>query len=318
MCQLCRHEQGGGERGSHRPSVLTSAGRCLARTFPSHHLAHIALLSREVVEADAGAVLLRADETADAIVRRDRWCAPCRAGRPGRVHVRSGEPSARSPSSTMAGRCGLEARVVRRSRLLRLTSRALADLLHVSYGFRGVAPARDGHARSLAPRARRRATPLRTSVPACPADRPYRRTTGPVPMSRRILSPATLLAASFPLRGVELKTPPISIPAARVERLARQRLKRSRPRLPIPGDRTEHVLLAFNDSTGLRGEVGRGAEGRRGFNNQPRYRGGRVRACRKLFLVDRDTSFLRRRPSHDPAERVRRSPRGSRANRRSM
>ena len=33
---------------------------------PSHHLAHIALLSREV-EADAGAVLLRADEAADAM-----------------------------------------------------------------------------------------------------------------------------------------------------------------------------------------------------------------------------------------------------------
>jgi len=95
---------------------------------PSHHLAHIALLSREV-EADAGAVLLRADETADAMyVVIDGELRVERAGR-APFFVRSGEAIG-ALAILDDGPVGLEARVVRGSRLLRLTSRALGDLLH--------------------------------------------------------------------------------------------------------------------------------------------------------------------------------------------
>ena len=94
----------------------------------SHHLAHIALLSREV-EADAGAVLLRADETADAMyVVIEGELRVERAGR-APFSVRSGEAIGALAILDDAP-VGLEARVVRRSRLLRLTSRALGDLLH--------------------------------------------------------------------------------------------------------------------------------------------------------------------------------------------
>jgi CRP-like cAMP-binding protein len=95
---------------------------------PSHHLAHIALLSQEV-EADAGAVLLRAGETADAMyVVIDGELRVERAGRAA-FFVRSGEAIGALAILDDAP-VGLEARVVRRSRLLRLTSRALGDLLH--------------------------------------------------------------------------------------------------------------------------------------------------------------------------------------------
>jgi CRP-like cAMP-binding protein/ATP/ADP translocase len=95
---------------------------------PSHHLARIALLSREL-EADAGAVLLRADEKADAVyividgeLSVERPGAPATAVRPGEaigaLAVLDDAP------------VGVEVRAVRTSRLLCLTRRALHDLLH--------------------------------------------------------------------------------------------------------------------------------------------------------------------------------------------
>jgi CRP-like cAMP-binding protein len=95
---------------------------------PSHHLARIALLAREV-EADAGAVLLRADEAADAVyIVINGELRVERAGR-GAFSVRAGE-AVGALAVLDDGTVGLEARVVRRSRLLRLTRRALGDLLH--------------------------------------------------------------------------------------------------------------------------------------------------------------------------------------------
>ena len=94
---------------------------------PSHHLARIALLTREV-EADEGAVLLHADEPADAM-----------------YVVIDGELRASfkgSSTSIAAGEAvgalallddkpfALEVRAAKISRLLRLTKRDLDDLLH--------------------------------------------------------------------------------------------------------------------------------------------------------------------------------------------
>ena len=95
---------------------------------PSHHLARIALLAKEV-EADAGALLLRGTERADAMYvvidgeLRGEW--PGRATRP----VGSGEAVGALAILDDAP-IGLDVRVVRKSRLLRLTRRDLRDLLH--------------------------------------------------------------------------------------------------------------------------------------------------------------------------------------------
>src|SRR5690349_25158690 len=95
---------------------------------PSHHLARIAVLAREV-EADAGALLLRGTERADAMYvvidgeLRGEW--PGRATRP----VGSGAAVGALAILDDAP-IGLDVRVVRKSRLLRLTRRDLRDLLH--------------------------------------------------------------------------------------------------------------------------------------------------------------------------------------------
>ena len=95
---------------------------------PSHHLARIALLAKEV-EADAGAMLLRGTEKADAMYvvidgeLRGEW--PGRATRP----VGPGEAVGALAILDDAP-IGLDVRVVRKSRLLRLTRRDLRDLLH--------------------------------------------------------------------------------------------------------------------------------------------------------------------------------------------
>jgi len=95
---------------------------------PSHHLARIALLAKEV-EADAGALLLRGTEKADAMyVVID---GELRGERPGRSTRSVGSGEAVGALAILDDApIGLDVRVVRKSRLLRLTRRDLRDLLH--------------------------------------------------------------------------------------------------------------------------------------------------------------------------------------------
>jgi len=95
---------------------------------PSHHLARIALLAKEV-EADAGALLLRGTEKADAMyIVID---GELRGERPGRSTRSVGSGEAVGALAVLDDTpIGLDVRVVKRSRLLRLTRRDLRDLLH--------------------------------------------------------------------------------------------------------------------------------------------------------------------------------------------
>jgi len=108
-------------------------------------------------------------------------------------------------------------------------------------------------------------------------------------MSRRILVTCALLAASFPLRGVASQDATISIPAARVETLLRDSALKpvAAQGSRFQGDRTEHVLLAFNDSTAFEVKWAVAPKGGEAFNNQPRYEAAAYE-LQKLFLVDRD------------------------------
>ena len=95
--------------------------------MPSHHLARIALLAREV-EAQAGAVLLHAADVADAMyvvvegelrAEHDDMSRPIEEGEGvGALALLDDEP------------IGVDVRAVRPTRLLRLTRHDLADLLH--------------------------------------------------------------------------------------------------------------------------------------------------------------------------------------------
>ena len=94
---------------------------------PSHHVARIALLAKEV-EADAGALLLRGTEKADAMyVVID---GELRGERPGRSTRSVGAGEAVGALAILDDApIGLDVRVVRKSRLLRLTRRDFRDLL---------------------------------------------------------------------------------------------------------------------------------------------------------------------------------------------
>ena len=94
---------------------------------PSHHLARIALLAKEV-EADGGAVLLRGTEKADAMyVVIDGELG---AERPGRFSRSVGPGEAVGALAILDDSpVGVDVRAVRKSRLLRLTRRDLRDLL---------------------------------------------------------------------------------------------------------------------------------------------------------------------------------------------
>jgi CRP-like cAMP-binding protein len=94
---------------------------------PSHHLARIALLVKEV-EADGGALLLQGSEKADALyVVID---GELRAERPGRLPRSVGPGEAVGALAVLDDApIGVDVRAARRSRLLRLTRRDLRDLL---------------------------------------------------------------------------------------------------------------------------------------------------------------------------------------------
>lgn len=94
---------------------------------PSHHLARIALLAKEV-EADAGATLLHASEKADAMYVVIE--GELRAERSGRFSRSLGPGEGVGALAILdEAPVGLEVQVARKSRLLRITRRDLRDLL---------------------------------------------------------------------------------------------------------------------------------------------------------------------------------------------
>jgi hypothetical protein len=79
------------------------------------------------------------------------------------------------------------------------------------------------------------------------------------------------------------------MPAPRVETLLRDSAFRpvAAQGSRFKGDRTEHVLLAFNDSTAIEVKWAVAPRGGEAFNNQPRYEAAAYE-LQKLFLDERD------------------------------
>ena len=108
-------------------------------------------------------------------------------------------------------------------------------------------------------------------------------------MRRHILITRVLVAAAFPARWVAPQDATISMPAARVEALLRDSAFKpvASEGSRFKGDRTEHVLLSFNDSTGFEVKWAVAPKGGEAFNNQPRYEAAAY-VLQKLFLLERD------------------------------
>ena len=108
-------------------------------------------------------------------------------------------------------------------------------------------------------------------------------------MRHHILITRVLVAAAFPARWVAPQDATISMPAARVEALLRDSAFKpvASEGSRFKGDRTEHVLLSFNDSTGFEVKWAVAPKGGEAFNNQPRYEAAAY-VLQKLFLAERD------------------------------
>jgi len=98
-----------------------------------------------------------------------------------------------------------------------------------------------------------------------------------------------LVVAALSVRVSVAQDANISMSALRVEALLREG-----PLKPVAsqgsrfkGDRTEHVLLSFDDSTAIEVKWAVSAPGGEAFNNQPRYEAAAY-ALQKLFLNERD------------------------------
>jgi len=111
-------------------------------------------------------------------------------------------------------------------------------------------------------------------------------------MSHRILfshAVAAAVAAAMPIRILACQDANITMPAARVEALLRDSTFKpvAAQGSRFKGDRTEHVLLAFNDSTAVEVKWAVAPRGGEAFNNQPRYEAAAYE-LQKLFLDERD------------------------------
>ena len=106
---------------------------------------------------------------------------------------------------------------------------------------------------------------------------------------RSILITCVLVAAALPARWAAPQDATISMPAARVEALLRDSVLKpvASEGSRFKGDRTEHVLLAFNDSTAFEVKWAVAPRGGKAFNNEPRYEAAAYE-LQKLFLLERD------------------------------
>ena len=108
-------------------------------------------------------------------------------------------------------------------------------------------------------------------------------------MRRYTLVAHAIVAAALPLRILASQDANITMAAPRVETLLRDSTLRpvASQGSRFKGDRTEHVLLAFNDSTAIEVKWAVAPRGGEAFNNQPRYEAAAYE-LQKLFLDERD------------------------------
>jgi len=99
----------------------------------------------------------------------------------------------------------------------------------------------------------------------------------------------TLAAAGLPIHVLVSQDGNIGMPAARVEAYLRDSALKpiASQGSRFKGDRTEHVLLAFNDTTAIEVKWAIAPAGGEAFNNQPRYEAAAYE-LQKLFLGERD------------------------------
>jgi hypothetical protein len=104
-----------------------------------------------------------------------------------------------------------------------------------------------------------------------------------------LLITCTLAAAGLPIHVLVSQDGNIGMPAARVEAYLRDSALKpvASQGSRFKGDRTEHVLLAFNDTTALEVKWASAPAGGAAFNNQPRYEAAAYE-LQKLFLAERD------------------------------
>ena len=108
-------------------------------------------------------------------------------------------------------------------------------------------------------------------------------------MRHPLLITCTLAAAGLPIRVLVSQDGNIGMPAARVEAYLRDSALKpvASQGSRFKGDRTEHVLLAFNDTTAIEVKWAIAPAGGEAFNNQPRYEAAAYE-LQKLFLGERD------------------------------
>ena len=104
-----------------------------------------------------------------------------------------------------------------------------------------------------------------------------------------LLITCTLAAAGLPIHVLVSQDANIGMPAARVEAYLRDSALKpvASQGSRFKGDRTEHVLLAFNDTTAIEVKWAIAPAGGEAFNNQPRYEAAAYE-LQKLFLGERD------------------------------
>jgi len=97
------------------------------------------------------------------------------------------------------------------------------------------------------------------------------------------------IAVALPIRDLAPQDANIQMRAARVETLLRDSALKpvASQGSRFKGDRTEHVLLTFSDTTAIEVKWAVAPQGGEAFNNQPRYEAAAYE-LQKLFLDERD------------------------------
>jgi hypothetical protein len=108
-------------------------------------------------------------------------------------------------------------------------------------------------------------------------------------MRRSIFFGCALAAAALPMHVLSSQDGNIGMRAARIEAYLRDSALKpvASQGSRFKGDRTEHVLLAFNDTTAIEVKWAVAPTGGEAFNNQPRYEAAAYE-LQKLFLDERD------------------------------
>jgi len=108
-------------------------------------------------------------------------------------------------------------------------------------------------------------------------------------MRNSLVIMCTLAAAGLPIHDLASQDGNIAMRAARVEAYLRDSALKpvASEGSRFKGDRTEHVMLAFNETTAIEVKWAVAPAGGEAFNNQPRYEAAAYE-LQKLFLDERD------------------------------